>query len=388
MSIKRLLKLFGSVTMLILLLTLLTATSLPSQLASAEPTSNDNLEFLDKGESVDGPGFFSGRLIQVDGNVEGTTFAAGQEVRINGTINGDLFVAAQTVTINGVIKGNIYAAGQNLRLGTQSTGDIFAAGQTIDIAKEAIIGRDLFASGQWLSLDGTVQRDFYSAGSEIVITGTTGRNAELAAERISVLDGSLIKGNLTYKSQRQAEFGPEAKISGITDWQRVTKTTTEPKASTPANILWSILLSIASALLVWFVVKIWRPELWSEISSSITTQPLKTIGTGVLVFLLTPMLLILLMITIIGLPLSLILGVIYGVMFYLAKIIVAAAIGSLLAKRFGWTEKHKGVWPVLLSLVVLVVLMKIPVLGFLVWLLVVFAGLGALFLSNYKTASN
>jgi len=386
MNIKRLMK-FGSAIMLLAMLALLTATPLSNQLASAEPTPNDNLGFLDKGQTVDGPGFFTGRLVQVDGNVEGTTLAFGQEVRINGTINGDLFVAAQTVSVNGVIKGNIYAAGQNLRMGTQSTGDIFAAGQTIAIAKEAISGRDLFASGQWLSLDGTVQRDFHGAGSDIVITGTTGRNAELAAEKISLLDGSLIEGNLAYKSPRQAELAPEAKISGLTDWQKV-ETSPEPQKSTPMNTLGGILLSIASALLVWFVVKIWRPELWEDITRSIIDQPLKTIGTGVLVFLLTPMLLILLMITIIGLPLSLILGFIFGVMFYLAKIIVAVALGTLLTKRFGWTEIHKGVWPVLLSLVVLVVLMKVPVLGFLVWLLVVFTGLGALFLSNYKTASN
>ncbi len=385
MNIKKLKKCV-SAKMLILMLVLLTATLLPGHLAAADHTPAQNLEFLDKEQTVNGPGFFTGKLVKVDGNVEGTTFACGQEVRINGTINGDLFVAAQTISIKGKINGNIYAAGQNLRIGTQSTGDVFAAGQTIDIAKESVIGRDLFASGQRISLDGTVKRDFRSESSEVVISGSINRNAELGAVNISLLDGALISGNLSYKSANQAEFAPEAKVRGLTDWQHI-KTSPNPEKSTPASSFFNILLSIASALLIWYLVKIWRPELWAGIARPIAEQPLKTIGIGVLAFLLTPPLIILLMITVIGLPLGIILGLMYGITLYLSKIIVAVFVGSLLTERLGLTERHKGVWPVLLGLAVLVLLMKVPALGFLVWLLVVFTGLGALILSKYKVAA-
>ncbi len=208
----------------------------------------------------------------------------------------------------------------------------------------------------------------------------------MEAANISLLDGALINGNFAYKSTNQAKLTPGAKVSGLVDWQRLDPA---PKAekNTPANAFGSFLLSIASALLIWFLVRIWRPELWAGLSTSIAEQPLKTIGIGVMAFLVTPLLIILLMITIIGLPLGIILGLVYGITLYLSKIIVAVFVGSLLTKRFGWTERHKGVWPVLLGLAVVILLMKIPILGTVVWLLVVFTGLGALISSNYKATA-
>ncbi|MDX9872698.1 MAG: hypothetical protein RBT41_09795, partial [Clostridia bacterium] len=59
----------------------------------------------------------------------------------------------------------------------------------------------------------------------------------------------------------------------------------------------------------------------------------------------------------------------------------AVFIGYWLAQRFSWPEIHKGVWFVLLGLAVIALLGKVPFLGFLMWLVILFAGLGAVFLS-------
>lgn len=377
---------YGVTMISVLTVMFLTAMLLPNSLSAKDFSPAQSVEILEKGQAVNGPGFFSGRLVQVNGTVEGTTFATGQEVQINGIINGDLFVAAQTILIKGEINGNIYTAGQNLKIETQCTGDVFAAGQTIDIAKEAMIGRDLFAAGQRISLDGTVQRQFSGGGSDILISGTIGQNANLDAVNIRLLDGAIINGNLSYKSENQAIITSGSKIGGLTDWQK-TEAISKQQKSTAGSTFGSILLSIASALLIWFLVKIWWPDFWAQRASSITEQPLKTIGMGALVFLLAPLIIILLMITIIGLPLGIILGLAYGVTLYLSKIIVAAFMGAWLTKRFGWAEKNKGVWLVLLSLAVLVLLIEVPILGVLIWLLVVFAGLGSLALSRNKKAA-
>lgn len=83
-----------------------------SGVASATTMNAENLDTLAAGETIEGPGFFAGNVVKVDGNVEGTTFVSGQDVRINGNINGningDLFVAAQSITINGTAAGRGY----------------------------------------------------------------------------------------------------------------------------------------------------------------------------------------------------------------------------------------------------------------------------------------
>jgi cytoskeletal protein CcmA (bactofilin family) len=378
-------KKYGKAMILVLVMIFLSATVLLVNLSGANADTGQNLEGLKSGQTINGPGFFAGNLVQVDGTVEGTTFAAGQEVRINGTINGDLFVAGQTVYVNGKINGNIYAAGQNLSIGSQSSGDVFSAGQNVDITKEAVIGRDLFAAGARVSQGGTVQRLFSGGGSDILISGSVGQDANLEAENIKLLDGAVIKGNFSYKSTKEASIASGSLISGQTNWQYVS---TQPKQekNTVADFLLSALLSIAGALLIWFLVRIWRPDLWTKNARFIAEQPLKTLGTGALTLLVTPLLIILIMVTVIGIPIGIILGMVYGVTIYLSKIIVAVFISSWLTKRFNWTERHKGVWPVLLSLVILVLLMKVHILGFLVWLLVVFAGLGSFVLSNMKSS--
>ena len=45
-----------------------------SGVASATTMNAENLDHLAAGETIDGPGFFAGNVVKVDGNVEGTTF--------------------------------------------------------------------------------------------------------------------------------------------------------------------------------------------------------------------------------------------------------------------------------------------------------------------------
>ncbi|HCP15433.1 MAG TPA: hypothetical protein DIT32_06700 [Peptococcaceae bacterium] len=369
---------------LLLLLVPAVLLMLSDRLQAADVGAGRDISTLGKGETINGLGFFAGNFVQVDGTVEGTTFASGQEVRINGIINGDLFAAAQTITINGQVNGNIYTAGQNVVIGTRTDGDVFAAGQTMKVSQEAVIGRDLMAAAQTVTMDGTVQRHFNGGGSDVVIGGSIGQNADVEAEHLRILPGAAIKGDLTYRSEQEAEIAIGSNILGRRDWQPMDKKTYMPPKNTAARTAGSILLNIVGALLVWFLLKVWRSDFWNVLADPLEDQPLKVIGMGILVFLLTPLLIILLMITVIGIPLGILLGILYGVMIYLSKIIVAVFMGSWMTKRFGWQERHMGIWPVLLSLTILVLLGKVPFAGMLLKLVILLAGLGALIMSRQK----
>ncbi len=359
-------------------------TVLSTSIFAANFSSGQDIAILEPGKTLDGPGFFGGRIIRIDGNVEGTTFAAGQDVMVNGNINGDLFVAAQSVNINGKVEGNIYSAGQNLTLIGQTMGDVFLAGQDIKVDSKAVIERDLFASGYRIVQEGTVQRDFIGAGSDISINGSVGRNTDLDALNVGIQDKALLSGDLAYRSEIQANVAPGSTITGKTDWTKVDRTPSN-RPNRPFKTLTGKFISITGALLVWFVISVWKPEFWKKTSELISKQPLKTLGTGAIALIVTPVMIILVMITVIGIPLGVLAGLAYSVSLYLSKIVAAVLIGSLLAGQFGWPEMHKGVWLVLLGLVIITALGMIPYLDFLVWLTVSFAGLGAIIVSNYRT---
>ena len=362
-----------------------------SGVASATTMNAENLDHLAAGETIDGPGFFAGNVVKVDGNVEGTTFVSGQDVRINGNINGDLFVAAQTISINGTVTGNIYGAGQALTFDGQSESDVFFAGQNISIGQDASVGRDLFAAGATILQEGIVQRNLFGGGAEIVLSGQIGGDANLQTDSLKLQDGANVAGDLNYKGENEADIGTGATIAGDTDWEfaetmDVDREVAVKETRTPIRRFFWFLWSLASALLIWFLIRIWRPAFWQNTTRPLVEQPLKTLGVGLLTLLVVPPMIVLAMITVIGIPFAVILGAVYPIALYLSRIIVAVFIGQWLAKRFKWPELHKGVWLVLLGLIILGALRMPPYIGFLSSLLIVMAGLGSLVMAHHRAA--
>lgn len=342
---------------------------------------------INSSQTVRGPGFYSGDTVQIDGTIDGTTFAAGRAVRINGVINGDLFVAGQDLVINGRVTGNLFCAAQNVEFNGHVAGDVFGAGQNLNVTKGAVGGRDMFLAGQKVAHSGLTQRKLFADGQKIEVAGIVYNDAKLAVENLDLQDSAVIKGNLTYQSPNKASIAKKAAVTGRTDWVKVApKPEQVSETKRFGSSVMGLLLSLAGALLIWFIIALWRPQFWADTAKAISAQPLKAFGLGALVLLLTPILAVILMITVIGLPLGLILGIVYGISIYLAKIIVAVFIGGLLAQKFGWPEIHKGVWIALLGLAVITVLVKLPFVGFLIQLLVIFAGLGSLLLAYYQPA--
>ena len=360
-----------------------------SGVASAKSESTQNMDHLAVGETIEGPGFFAGNVVKVDGNVEGTTFVSGQDVRINGNINGDLFVASQTITISGTVTGNIYGAGQSLDFDGQSESDIFFAGQNISIGQDAIVGRDLFAAGATILQEGIVQRNLFGGGAEIVLSGQIGGDANLQTDSLKLQDGANVAGNLNYTGAKEAVIGTGATVTGDTNWEfaetvNVDREVAVKETRTPVRKFFWFLWSLASALLIWFLIRIWRPNFWNNTARPLAETPLKTLGVGLLTLLVVPPMIILAMVTVIGIPAGVMLSAIYTFSLYLSRIIVAVFIGQWVAKRFKWPVLHKGVWLVLLGLAVLGLLGLPPFVKFLSSLLTVMAGLGALVMAHYK----
>ena len=360
-------------------------------LANSMNDSGQTTELLEQDEVLNGPGFFSGNDVQIDGTIEGTTFAVGEEVHINGTINGSLFVAAQTIFINGEVTGNIYATGQNITVTAESGKDVFLVGANIIVDSQAQIGRDLFIAAASLMQEGTISRHLFGGGQRFTLNGSVGGNASIDIQQLTLQSSASIEGNLNYQSPNEAVINSNATINGTTDWEDTTQSMSDRSPSqenrlirTLIGFLWSIL----STLVVWFMIKLWHPHFWMDSIRFIPASPLKTIGIGLLALILTPLAVILSILTIVGIPLGLIVMALYTIMLYLSHIVTAIFIGTWLAKIFKWKTLKNEIWLVLLGLVLLKLIDLIPFINFIVGLLVILIGLGALVLSLYKSRSS
>lgn len=75
-----------------------------SGFASAKNESTQNLDHLAAGETIEGPAFFAGNVVKVDGNVEGTTFISGHDA----SVGRNLFAAGATILQEGIIQRNLF----------------------------------------------------------------------------------------------------------------------------------------------------------------------------------------------------------------------------------------------------------------------------------------
>lgn len=341
----------------------------------ADSISGDNV-IIESSETLEKTSFLSGENVRVDGNINGTTFITGGNVEINGKIDGDLFVAGQSLTVNGTVKGsifltgqymtlnsevenNMYAVGQGLKIQSQTNGNVFLIGQNVSIDENAVVERDAFIGAGTVYHNGVVNGDFQSSSDSLTV-------------------GGKVSGDLNYSSQNQADFSNTSEISGETTWKKIgTASTRDMKQFFSIARITRVLWSIGAALVVWLFVRWVRPTLWAQLADQIMLNPLKTAGFGALGVVFIPIISILLMATIIGIPLSLILLALFSVALSISKIIVFVYLSRFLQTRLNGSNMQ-AFWLFLLALILLTSLGAVPIIGTILGFLTVAIGVGAI----------
>lgn len=280
--------------------------------------------------------------------------------------------------------GNIYGAGELVRFEGDAGREVFLAGETVVIEEGAIVGRDGYAAGMNVRINGEVERHLMGAGESVILNGAVSGDAGLRAESLTLNDTSEIGGDFRYESPNEASISSNAVIAGETVWTESEVWQRGPRLTPQSRLLLRgafLIWSLLSALIVWLVIRLVSPLFWQERIRPVESQALKTIGAGALVLFGIPLVSMLLMITVIGIPMGLILLIVYGLALYLARIITAVLIGNMIIRRVGkvtfWTELLQ----VLTGLLIIEILSLIPIVNILVGIMVVVIGLGAISLS-------
>ncbi len=317
-------------------------------------------------------------------------YAGGNRLSFNTEIMGDLFAAGQNIFVNQAVLGSVYAAGADIELSGPITHsarlaggdtvtvkskiaeDLSVAATNLTITTESVIGGDVHLAGPKIIIDGHVMGDVYAAGTDVQINGTIDGNVHARANKITVSDTALIKGNLTYTSPNTATIASGV-IKGKIDYtQQVTK-----------KFMGTFTFDVIGMILIPFIIGLFLIWLFRYALEKIITMESKKFGQfawlGLLFLILTPIIAFIFAITLIGLPVSFIIFFLYALTVYITKIVAALAVGSYLYK---YVSKSKTfIHPVaglLLGLVVLAVVVLIPIIGWLVIAIIRLITLGAI----------
>ncbi|MGI6453699.1 MAG: polymer-forming cytoskeletal protein [Syntrophomonadaceae bacterium] len=343
--------------------------------ASEDAYSGDRVIIVPE-ETLTGATFISGREVIVKGNVDGDLYATGRDIIVEGRVMGDVLAAGQNILINGPVYGDVRLAGQRVTIEQEVKGSAAVACRELVIAEHAQIIRDLSVVVGDAQIYGTIGRKLNGAAQLITIHDRVGQHVRLYnVNQLNLKDGAHIGGDLKYSSSNRANISPQATITGQELWTKI-EATAQTEEVEGIGIFF-FLLSLGSLLLVWGAVKLWNNQAWTQMARPIKEKFSTSLGLGVLLLLATPVLVIIFLLTIIGIPFALLLLIVYILLLSISKIIVGEALGEFMAERSN--RRIRGFWAFLLALLVIMLAVKAPYVGWLISLGVMATALGAVF---------
>lgn len=324
-----------------------------------------------------GLAFVTGERVRIPAQVAGDIFAAGRELTVAGANADHLFLAGREIDLAPAALRDLIAAGARIRLRSGAVSDdVVAAGREISLDRAARIGGSAVLLGRRLDVEAPVGRALMAGGGRVELNGPVAGDARIHADEVVIGPGARIGGDLHLRGKR-IEVSPGAVVQGLT-----TREVVKPE-NRSAKLLPAILFALGVLIMVG-VVAAAAPTLMERVEGHIRSRFWATLGIGVLILVLGPPLILVLLATVLGAPLAVLLAAAYLLAAPLAFAGVSHALGQLIRGRIARAHAAtppgpaaRARWAALAALL-LMLLFMIPVLGALVWLLVVATGMGAL----------
>jgi len=358
--------------------------------ASAYSVRKGDSIYVPKGEVVQGNLYAAGSNLTIEGKVTGDVICVGQTVNITGEVAGDVICGAQSINVSGKIGGSLRAAGNSINLNGQVSRNAMVFGATVVTSASSTVGWDFLTYAGALDLRGAIGRDLSGGGSKANLAGPIGGNVKLDFggknkndQPLTIAGTAKINGSLTYAATNNANIETGAAIKGQTV-HNLPKVTASKTSLPNSGWLWGELIAIFSALIIGLVLI----SFWKEYILKITDLMLNKIGSsfgwGILALLLTPIIIIILLITIIGIPLSLILLALWLIALYVSKILVGILVGRSLLTNLWQKQKDSLILAMIIGTIISYIIFAIPFIGSFVALLAMLWGLGGIILALKK----
>lgn len=355
--------------------------SILPQEAQAEKIISNESVYLAPEETITGNVYATSKNITIEGEIEGDLIAMAEKIDIKGRLDGDLIAIAENIIIDGEINGNVRVIGKNLNLNGIIARNLNFIGQSLLLEQGAQVFWDLNAISQNMEIKGSVLKNAHFWYKNLNLEGNIAGNLKIKGEKNStfnLLPNANIGGDFYHQNHLNQQAIDTNVIKGLI-YQ--TKNINKEK-SWPA--WWQILIYqiIAIFIISLILLKI-NKNLFFNIQKQLKTKALVALGWGLVAIFLTPLLVILSIISLIGLPLAVITFSVWLIVLTLGPIFVAFLVGAEIVKKLKIQTKYPNFFSLLLGIVVIACFSMIPALGIILLFLSSALGVGALLL-NFK----
>ena len=375
------------------------------------------------GQTVDNNIILTGDNVAISGTVNGDVIALGTDVQVDGSIKGSLITAAETVTINGSVDGSVYTAALSAEMGEKSAigRDLYLLGGQLVTNPGSKIGRDILAITMGATLNGGVGRDIRAIIGPVEIVNailqlTQGKSLRdfLPSRLRSSLPPGLATdlapgavsqagfGLVSYRHPQLSDQGSALRsedLDGVSsieqagggiDWNRVGEWSLD-------RLRHLVVAYIFGALILLIFPR--RFEYWTEKAAS---SPMLAAAWGLVVIIIGISVALLLGVLILpiaifffsltlnslgaitlslgyfGLGLALTVFIIFA--FYVSKVVVAFLVAKLILARLIPRVAGYRFLVLLLGVILFVLVVSIPYIGWIINLIIALVGAGAIWL--------
>lgn len=334
--------------------------------AAAAQISGGSTVTVPAGERIDDDLYVTGAEITIDGEVTRDVFAGAATLRLNGRVGGDLTAAAGTIRVAGPVGGSVRASAATVEIAAPVGWDVAALGVgTLTVQSGATVGHDLaLIQAGSVTMDGTVRGAVRGSAETLVLAGQVLGDVDVEAQRIEIRDGAKIEGALRYRSPNPATIAPGATIVGPVEH---TATRNQEGSETLAGraLAWlgTVLLRLGWALVAGTLLILLLPRPVVAVSDTLRKAPLVSALWGLAALIGVPIIVLLLAVTVVGIPAALLVAGLYLAILYLSQILVGITLVRLVPLGAVRGERRLTLWLAMLvgtTLVLVFRLLPIP----------------------------
>ena len=342
--------------------------------------------------SSPGNAYLAGLSVVRTAPVAGDLSLLGGSVSVAAPVAGDGLIIAGSARIRAPIRGDLRAVGANLTIDETVGGDITAFGY--EVRDSSRPGGNVFIVAANITLQNGAGGPVIVYGNNISLAGDFEDNVTIVATgRVALLASTTIRGALTYEAPEPALIPASATIQGGVTYTNVSylPDVGTSRALAFMSIGFFLLVRIVGALILASLLAGLFPRLAETVAfrahTSGSRDVLLATLLGFAIMVATPVLILLLALTFVGMGLALLLLVVYFLLALLALLYAGILIGSILVRRYAKREVvrwHDGT----LGMLVLSLVSLVPFIGlFIVVLLFLFtAGTMLLIFFQYAFA--
>lgn len=336
--------------------------------------------YVGKDEIVEGNLYFQAKSVTIEGQILGDVIGVSSNLQINGHVKGDVITASQNINVSGKIDGNLRAVSNTINIAGMIGKNINFVGESFIMSERASVGQDILLLSINSELNGLTRGNVHGMSGNTLIRGEIEKNVNLKIDRtkrknyfnvLKIEKSAVIGGALNYQGGNDAVIETD-NIAGEINKKEPQKSPFKIPSST------KFLYSVVTAFLTFLILNTLFKKQINRLKEFSIRENYKTTGPGAIILFLTPFAIILAMMTVVGIPLALITLVLWLILLFFSKIIVALALGDYIFKLI---KKERLPWQIksLAGITLAWLLFALPYIGWLFSFVATLIGLGVFY---------